>query len=401
MIVHFVAVIARRGISYQCSNSRWIERTESLLTLCRVSRLCWACAIPYLYREIRLRCREDLSNLRSLWCTLNNSEGQALISRHVPDGYSSHTKTFVLLVPLTVLRLDGLSAEIGTLIPLMTGLQTALVCSMFPHQPGYGMQPNVKAHTLSTLQVEGTRISFLLNHSSILQGLSCLQRLSIRRGISGQYGELDLLSISSGVLLPNIQEISIQQVQDDAFFSGLLAMLTTCVIPRFKSLHVVLSQPTEQFLTPVIYFLRSQGALLRHLTLKVGILEIRAMPDIFQLCRNLFSVTISCGDIGLLSFPAHINLETVDVRVIACRIWEGFNDPYMESFDLFTLSWRSSFPNLRVANFQWYAPSDQGPLIRPFVDMIANFCTEDEFFTVRKVDEIYKRWGGRRLESCM
>jgi hypothetical protein len=167
-------------------------------------------------------------------------------------------------------------------------------------------------------------------------------------------------------------------------------------MPRLDSLNCTLSWDHQSIDTHFLQFLQEHehGPLLWYLTLN-GTVDSHAPPisDILPLCRNLRSlVVISYSYVGLLSFPPHQNLEVLDIRDVGSYDLDTEEKPYSGQWDEFMSSWRTRFPNLRVAKF-W------GPECKTSVEHEASwseilFCTEDNFYTVKHGEVTYKRWEG-------
>jgi hypothetical protein len=197
--------------------------------------------------------------------------------------------------------------------------------------------------------------------------------------------------------LPNLQDITLG---DDGFLGVsaspvMLVPFKDWIMPHLNSLNCTLSWDHQLIDTHFLNFIQAQGSILRYLTLngKVGS-HAPPISDILPLCSNLRSlVIISHASVDLLSFPRHVKLEILDIRDVGSYHLDMEQEPYSVQCDIFTSSWQTRFPNLRVAQF-W------GPEFNISVQSEASwleihFCTENKFYTVKHGEMTYKRWEGK------
>lgn len=172
-------------------------------------------------------------------------------------------------------------------------------------------------------------------------------------------------------------------------------------MPRLNSLNCTLSCDPKSIDAYFLQFLRAQGSFIWYLTLngKVGSYSL-PISDISLLCSNLRSlVVISCSYVDLLSLPPHLQLEMLDIRGVGIDDLDTEDVPYSLQCDEFVSSWRTRFPNLRVAKF-W------GPEFNFSVQSEASwldilFRTENSFYTVKHGEMRYKRWEGEWIGTGM
>jgi hypothetical protein len=153
-------------------DSRWRERTRSLLTLSILSRQFYACAIPFHYRDIRIIPTTPASRLSSLTTIINTSIANPRTSDRLSSGYGGYTRTIVLCVDKYVCTL---SADIQYLLDKMTGLHTLAIYSTDQ------IRRRMPVHPLGSVVFQGVNPSLILDPGT-LRVLLPFQRLHVYLG---------------------------------------------------------------------------------------------------------------------------------------------------------------------------------------------------------------------------
>jgi hypothetical protein len=150
-------------------NEDWIQRTRSLLTLSLVSRSFYACATPFLYRDIRISPLATGARLSNLWNTLNISIKSSRTVDHLSCGYGYYTKTFVVYFEEDC---HSLPADIRHLLDKMTKLHTLIIRSL-----GISYEP-LPVHPLSSVVFQRVDLPLILDQGMV-RALLPFQRLHI------------------------------------------------------------------------------------------------------------------------------------------------------------------------------------------------------------------------------
>jgi len=365
----------------------WIQRTRSLLTLSLVSGSVHACAIPFLYRDIRIFPIATTERLSNLVNTFNSS----INSRHIMDdlssGYGYYTRTFLVCFEK---GLHSLPADLQHSLDKMTKLHTLVIR---PKDDTYWQLP---VDSLSSVLFQGFYLPLILDQGT-LRVILPFQRLyvdRVSRSVPPIPGALQARQVT---LLPNLREICIINNnywwEATDYFPRLLHTFQDWAMPHLDSLecNFVLS---DQHNSALNEFLWSHGRFLRYLKLTTrpllngGLVPQEPTSNELSLCSNLQSFLFdSTSPIDILSLDPHPKLEMLFITA------GGWTQPYLERFEEFTSSWRTRFPNLRVATFQavqfnWIVGDWS-------IWLEMRFCTEDSFYTVKIGKTTCRRWEGK------
>jgi hypothetical protein len=361
----------------------WIQRTRFLLTLSLVSRSFCACAIPFLYQDIRLVRITTVARLSDLLNTLNISINRRHTMDDLSSGYGYYTRTF--LVCFEEDR-HSLPADIRHLLDKMPELHTLDIRS------GYKLSRRLPVHSLSSVVFQGVSLQLVLDQGT-LRVLLPFRRLYVNVVSILDPRMPDVLQARQAKLLPNLQEICIYGYYGTFSVPDLLHAFEDWSVPHLDSLSYDF-ELDEQRNSDLIGFLRTHGRFLRHLKLTsqprlTGRLRpLDPISDKLSLCSNLQSLHFKYSSpIDVLSLAPHPKLE---ILFINGGVW---SESYLDRFERFTSSWRIRFPNLRVAMFDGQEKNFLGRGEYAWLEMC--FRTEDSFYTLKYKGTTYKRWEGK------
>jgi hypothetical protein len=350
-------------------DSAWKKQTRSLLALSLVSRSFCAHATPLLYRDIRILSSNPESKLSSLANTLNINIKCRHTSDDLSSGYGYYTRTFLLHIRPGA---HTLPPYIQGLLVKMPNLHTLLFRTISTFNWG------LEIHSLRSVVFQRVSPSLIWDQGT-LRVLLRFQRLYVD---PEDHSGLPLPVISQArqvPLLPNLQDITTQgYFRESRGPLQLFDAFKGWTTPRLNFLRHALGDPDlpDSSFASFVRFLQVQGSLLRDFTLDTP--TSAPISDILPLCSNLQSLRISFfRSFDLLSVPPHLKLEMLDVHQ---RLWRRGEhaQPHLDQFEKFTASWKTRFPNLRVAKLMGCegVPND--------IDLLGmHFCTEDRFYTVK------------------
>jgi len=283
------------------SESKFKERTSWLANLSLVSRTCRAWATPALYRLVGLYSMGRANSLISLVSTLQSSSTSVATLNMVSNGYGTYTDILVIIFnwefssPL-------LLHSIKSLVYIMPRLRLVVIGS------GPTGHWSARVDSITTLEIRGLSISFILDNHQIIKTLSCFQRLCLvfcTRKTSPYFGP-------SKLCFPDLQEVDIDFIETTAL-SQFLEELSSWTMQSFRSFCYYIRETP-----PLLRFLSVRGPPILHLTLKFlenneGILVSQVLP----LCPNLISVVVMAAPLDTLEFPLyHPTLEYFRIELI-------------------------------------------------------------------------------------
>jgi len=311
--------------------------------------------------------------------TLNSSVENTRTFDHLPNGYGSYTRTFLICVDKDV---NALSADIQSALRKMSRLQT------FEIRVSVALPGAIPVHFLSTARLSGDGVALILDQG-MAQALSHFQRLVVVPDCRLCSPVPDISQMAHRTLLPNLQDIDLWEGPISP--PELLPLFTEWMIPRLKSLSFVYYSFSPERRRAFIGLFETQGLSLWYLKVEVKNNDALPLSDILELCSSLRSFVVVCSCSARLYYlPTHPNLEVLDIQERWSR-GEDFGEPYLDQFDEFTSSWRVRFPNLRVAKFKGVALGFRGCYV---VHLEMVFRTEDSVYIVNDGQATYKRWQG-------